>query len=308
LPAPGFYLYKQNFITRLFQKLLVNKDIRIFKKNFFYYVLFRLVRKFLNARVEIKIHNFKLSVSQKKNTTSHFLLKKCDFSEIAELELIKRISDKNRIVFLDGGCNYGFFSFFVATLNKKNDVISVDASTKTCDEFRENLRMNTLNNITLMNNALSDKPYTNIKFYQAFNDWESSAISSGFIEHNAFYIETITIDEIFKNRDLKEKKFIMKLDLEGFEIQAISGSRNVIKKYKPLIIIELSKYIIKNSEFDLIVLEKFLNEENYLICDLKGKIVNIKEIERLLNNLDEKHQTIGNFCLVYKSSNMLSYI
>ena len=301
-------MYKQNFITRLFQKLLADRDIRVFKKKFAYYILFRLIRNFLNTSIKIKIYDFKLLVSQNKNTTSHFLLKKCDFSEIAELELIKRISDDNRIMFLDGGCNYGFFSFFVATLNKHNDVISVDASIKICDEFMENLKINNFNNIQLMNNALSDKPYTKIKFYQAFNDWESSAISSGFIQHNTFFIETISIDEIFKKRDLKDKKLIMKLDLEGFEIQAIFGSRNIIQKYKPLIIIELSKYIVKNPGFNLRSLEKFLIEENYLIYDLNGIKVNIKEIERLLNNLDEKHQTIGNFCLVYKSSNILNYI
>ncbi len=301
-------MYKQNFITRLFQKLLVNKDIRVFKKNFAYYVLFRLVRKFLNTRIKIRIYDFKLLVSQNKNTASHFLLKKCDFSEIAELKLIKRISSENRIVFLDGGCNYGFFSFFVATLNKENEVVSVDASIKTCDEFSENLKINNFDNIVLMNNALSNRSYINIEFYQAFNDWESSAISSGFIKHNTLNVETITIDEIFKKKDLKEKKLIIKLDLEGFEVQAIVGSKNVIQKYKPLIIIELSKYIIKNSKFDLIALEKFLIEENYVICDFNGIIVSIKEIERFLNNLDKKHQTIGNFCLVYKSSNMLNYI
>ena len=247
-------------------------------------------------------------MSQNKNTASHFLLKKCDFSEIAELKLIKRISSENRIVFLDGGCNYGFFSFFVATLNKENEVVSVDASIKTCDEFSENLKINNFDNIVLMNNALSNRSYINIEFYQAFNDWESSAISSGFIKHNTLNVETITIDEIFKKKDLKEKKLIIKLDLEGFEVQAIVGSKNVIQKYKPLIIIELSKYIIKNSKFDLIALEKFLIEENYVICDFNGIIVSIKEIERFLNNLDKKHQTIGNFCLVYKSSNMLNYI
>ena len=32
------------------------------------------------------------------------------------------------------------------------------------------------------------------------------------------------------------------------------------------------------------------------------------EIKKLLDSLDEKHQTIGNFYLVNKSSDMLKYI
>ena len=287
---------------------MLNKDIRVLKKNFFYYIFFRLVRKFLNNKIIIKIYGFRLLVSQNKNSTSHFLLKKCDFSELAEINLIKKISLKNDVLFIDGGCNYGFFSFFVASLKKGNEIISVDASNKICDEFRENLKINNFKNIKLFNYALSNQVDKKIKFYEALNDWESSALNSGFKKKNTLFIETTTIDKIIHKKNLKEKKIIIKLDLEGFEIQAIYGSKNTIKMYKPLIIIELSKYIKVNNEFNLKSLEKFLDEANYFIYDLKGKKTNIKEIEDLLNNLDQKHQTIGNFYLVYKSLNILNYI
>ena len=55
-------------------------------------------------------------------------------------------------------------------------------------------------------------------------------------------------------------------------------------------------------------LENFLINENYQIYNLDGKITNMDEIKKLLDSLDEKHQTIGNFYLVNKSSDMLKYI
>ena len=37
-----------------------------------------------------------------------FLLKKCEFGDYHELNTIKKISDNDKVLFLDCGCNYGF--------------------------------------------------------------------------------------------------------------------------------------------------------------------------------------------------------
>ena len=301
-------LLEKNYITKLFQKVLENKDLRTFKNKISYYILFRLVRNFLNSEIKIKIYNFYLLLSVKKSSTSHFLLKKCDFSEIREINFIKKISKDYKITFIDGGCNYGFFSFFTASLSDENDVIAIDASEKTCKEFRQNLSINNLQNITLLNKVLSEKSDKQINFYNGLNDWESSAINSGFKNQSVSLINSITIDKILDNKILNKKKLIIKLDLEGYEIQAIYGSIESIRKLKPLIIIELSKYINHNISYNYKSLENFLINENYQIYNLDGKITNMDEIKKLLDSLDEKHQTIGNFYLVNKSSDMLKYI
>ena len=301
-------LQKKNYITKLFQKILENKDLRTFKNKIFYYIVFRLVRNFLNSEIKIKIYNFNLLLSVKKNSTSHFLLKKCDFSEIREINFIKKISKDYKIIFIDGGCNYGFFSFFTASLSDENDVIAIDASEKTCKEFRQNLSINNLRNITLLNKVLSEKSDKKINFYNGSNDWESSVINSGFKNQGVSLINSITIDKILDNKILNKKKLILKLDLEGFEIQAIYGSIESIRKHKPLIIIEFSKYIHYNISYNYKSLEKFLINENYQIYNLERKITSMDEIKKLLDSLDEKHQTIGNFYLVNKSSDMLKYI
>ena len=87
-----------NFITKFFLKIIKNKDIRNFRKNYFYYLFFRLIRNFLNNCLEVKIYNFKIFASNKKNITSHALLKKCKFDDQSELRLIKKISKKNKIL------------------------------------------------------------------------------------------------------------------------------------------------------------------------------------------------------------------
>ena len=137
-------MIKSKFITSIFQKFLINRDIRKFKKSLIYYFLFRAIRNFLSKNIILNIYNFKVYGSTNKNKTSYFLLKKCEFGDYHELNTIKKISNKNKILFLDCGCNYGFYSLYVASLSKKNKIISVEASKKTLEEFSKNLNLNNL--------------------------------------------------------------------------------------------------------------------------------------------------------------------
>tara|TARA_B110000285_G_C15024623_1_gene563465 strand:+ start:19 stop:459 length:441 start_codon:yes stop_codon:yes gene_type:complete len=143
-----------NFITNFFQNFIKNKDIRTFKKNFYYYLFFRLIRNFLNCYLEVKIYNFKILASNKKNKISHALLKKCRFDDHSELELIKKISKKRKIFLLDCGCNYGFYSFYTASLSNQNSVVAIEASPTTTKDFEKNLNLNKFDNIVLKNFAI----------------------------------------------------------------------------------------------------------------------------------------------------------
>ena len=89
-----------NIATNIFQKYVITQDIRKFKKNLFYYLFFRLVRSSLNSKIRIKIHNFFILASNSKNRMSFSLLRKCDFDDQKELDLLKQISKKTQIFFL----------------------------------------------------------------------------------------------------------------------------------------------------------------------------------------------------------------
>jgi FkbM family methyltransferase len=287
-----------NFITKLFQKFIKNKDIRTFKKNYYYYVFFRLTRNFLNRYLEVKIYNFKIFVSNKKNITSHSLLKKCNFDDQSELGLIKKISKKNKIFLLDCGCNYGFYSFYAASLSSQNLVIAIEASPTTAKDFEKNLKLNKFKNIALKNFAISNTDNITITLNESKNDWESSLAHSEFDKKKVTKIKTKKIDTIIKNKKLNDYTLLIKLDIEGHELQAIEGAKDTIKKYKPIIIIELSSYIFnkKNHAFDN--LKSFLVKFNYSIYSIKKKLTNLEDIVLLIDNLDTKYKTIGNYYLI----------
>ena len=297
-------MIKSKFITSIFQKFLINKDIRKFKKSLIYYCLFRIIRNFLSKNIILNIYNFRVYGSKDKNKTSYFLLKKCEFGDNHELNTIKKISSKNKILLLDCGCNYGFYSLYAASLSKENKIISVEASKKTLKELSKNLNLNNFSNIKVYNNAISDTDGKIITFNESVKDWESSIIHQNYKSNVSSTISSIKIDTLVQDYDLEKYKIIIKLDIEGNEMSGIHGSLDLIKKSSPLIIIEFSKYIFSKKD-NIEYLKNFLDRYDYSIYDTNNKKKSLDNILIKLDNLKKRHQTIGNFYLIKNSSKIL---
>ena len=297
-------MIKSNYITSIFQLLLKNRDIRYFRNNFIYFLFFRIIRTFLAYDLIINIYNFKIYGSIKKNKTSYYLLKKCEFGDYHELNTIKKFSHKNKILFIDCGCNYGFYSFYTASISKKNLVFSIEASKLTSIEFLKNLEINNFSNMSFRNNAISDIDNNNIIFNESENDWESSQTHNDFKVETISKVKSITIDSLTKPYDLTEYETIIKLDIEGNEMEAIRGGLELIKKKSPLIIIEFSKFIF-NDKSKVKYLKDFLINSNYSIYDTNKKKIYLDHIMNKFSKLKKKYKTIGNYYLIKNSSENL---
>jgi len=294
----------QNIPTKLFQKFIFNKDIRKFKNNFLYYCLFRLVRNILNSKVEVKIYNFKVLASNKKNIASHAILRKCDFSDYSELQLIEKISNLKKLFLIDCGSNFGFYSLFSASLSINNKVVSLEASPATYKDHKENILLNDFKNIQLMNFAVTEKDDQTLKLKESKNDWESSLTHGNFDKIYETEIKTTTIDTIMSQKKIDDFDLVIKLDIEGHEMNAIEGAYNTIKIYNPLIIIEFSKFIQKSKNYNFVFLKNFLKNFNYSIYDSKYIETSLDEVINKLDKLPPKHYTIGNNYLLKKDSNL----
>ena len=270
-----------------------------------YYLFFRSVRKFLLKDILINIYNFKIYSSFKKNKTSHYLLKKCDFDDLHELNIINKISRQKKVFFLDAGCNYGFYSFYTAAISNKNKILSIEASKITAKEFIKNLEINNFKNIDFYNKAISKENNNTITFNDSENDWESSQTHDDFEIKLKSKIKTTSIDYLLKSYNLKEYSVIIKLDIEGNEINALKGGLNVIKNFFPLIIFEISKYVF-NVKSNIEYFKEFLINFNYSIYNTRKEKIDFDKIISELNNLGENYNTMGNFYLVKDNSNILS--
>ena len=289
---------KQNFLSKVLQKYISNKDIREFKGNLFYYTFYRIIRKFLKGNIKVLICNFFINVSTNKKNMSNGLLNKCYFGDETILSVIKKTSDQKKVFLLDCGSNYGFYSFYVASLSLGNQVLAFEASPETFNSFKANLELNNFRNIDCRNLAISEVSGKFISFYESYNDWESSATHNKFKNNKIVNIETTTIDQELSKKDLSNFVVIIKLDIEGNEFNAIQGSKDTISKYEPLITIELSIYNFNNQNYNFNFFRKFLNEFKYKIYDDKLVPLSIETLIDRIGNLDRSHQTIGNYFLI----------
>ena len=290
------------YLIYLFKKLLEETDIRKYKRNFYYYILFRLIRKKLNYDLKVKIYNFYIYASYKKSKQSHSILRKCEFNDIKELKLIEKISNEKKILFFDCGANFGFYSLFVASLKKENEVYSFEASPNTFLDFKKNIILNNFQKIKPINLAISDIQDKQIDFKESQNDWESSIVSNNFEVLKTIRIKTTTIDSILESEKkiLSQYNIVIKLDIEGHEMNAIKGSYNLLKKHSPLIIIEFSKFI---SQEDYKLLNKFIQDNDYVVYDTSYNEISLEIVSKRLKELPNSMFGIGNNFLIKRNSN-----
>ena len=290
------------YLIHLFKKLLEETDIRKYKRNFYYYIIFRLIRKKLNYDLKVKIYNFYIYASYKKSKQSHSILRKCEFNDIKELKLIEKISNEKKILFFDCGANFGFYSLFVASLKKENEVYSFEASSNTFLDLKKNITLNNFQKIKPINLAISDIHDKQIDFKESQNDWESSIVSNNFEVLKTIRIKTTTIDSILESEKkiLSQYNIVIKLDIEGHEMNAIKGSYNLLKKHSPLIIIEFSKFI---SQEDYKLLNKFIQDNDYVVYDTSNNEISLEIVSKRLKELPNSMFGIGNNFLIKRNSN-----
>ena len=301
---------KPNIVSIIFQNFIKSKNIEILRGNIFYYFFYRFSRIFLNNDIEIKINNFKVSASYDKNKTSHFLLKKCHFGDDIELSVIKKFSKIKKVLLLDCGANYGFYSLFAASISPLNRVIAFEASKQTCKEFTRNLEINRSLNIKLENLGVSNSNNKYLKFNESEKDWESSFSHNNFVSSVSQKVRTIKIDDYLKNKKIKDYFLFFKIDVEGNEFEVIKSALNVIKKNSPIIIIEFSKYNFLEKNENYKFFNQFLKKFNYNIYSVNNKKMKPEEILKMVRTLTKRHETIGNYFLIKsgsKEENILIY-
>lgn len=147
----------------------------------------------------------------------------------------------NESIIIEGGCHIGTHTVKLGMIAKY--VYAFEPYPKSYNLLSKNIELNNLNNVGIFQKGLS-KNFDRVKF-----DWTGegrgnpggSGLSDNPIgrDHkcpimsNDISVELTTIDSL----NLKRLDFI-KLDIEGYEINAIMGGINTIKKYKPIILLE----------------------------------------------------------------------
>lgn len=140
-------------------------------------------------------------------------------------------------VVLDIGANIGEHTLYASQLvGTTGKVYSFEPNTRLADQVRESLKANNSTNTTVYSFGLGDAKNAKELFVNKNNIGGSSLIDQGRGDpHVTVQIEVG--DDVLV--DVSKVDFI-KIDIEGYEYNALKGLTKIIEKYKPAVILEYS--------------------------------------------------------------------
>jgi len=211
--------------------------------------------------------------------------------EETQTEVIKKILKKGEIV-LDVGAHIGYYTLlFSKLIGDKGKVFAFEPGPDNFALLKKNVEINGYRNVVLENKAISDKNGKTKLFLAEKNTGDNRIFDNGEY-HQSLDVDTITLDDYFKNNRFGNQISLIKMDIQGSEGKAINGMTNLLQKNRNLkLITEFWPYGLINSGTNPIQLLLILSNMGFLpniICksDKKLQPTSIDKLEKMDSDFD----------------------
>lgn len=201
-----------------------------------------------------------------------------------EIELLKKIIKPGDYI-LDIGANIGFYAKLLSQFTtNKGKVFCFEPDSQNFKYLQKNTKE--IGNIILFNKAVSDKTDV-IKVYK------SKLLN---VDHRTYpvnnydsveEITSVSIDELIKDQTIP-KVNIIKIDIQGFELTAFSGMKNLLSSNADLkIIAEYWPHGFKRAGTSAIAFYDFFNELGYCFYLIDNNTLTKITKEYIVENNDK---------------------
>jgi FkbM family methyltransferase len=218
-------------------------------------------------------------------------------------------------IFVDVGANIGLMSVYASGLvADEGSVFAFEPNPETARILHDNIDLNSCTNIEVSEYAVGKKPGKAM----IYDNWDSNRGSASMIppegqaeeevptKTGSYEVEIVALSDFFRGRpELKEEKQIshkerwtagrvrkaqiIKFDIEGYELEALEGARDLLySEHPPILVVECSVARENTSGFTTDALWDFFTEMNrYTLFRGKkdksrvSKLVKVKKREEL---------------------------
>ncbi len=182
----------------------------------------------------------------------------------------------------DIGANAGYYSLIASPKILSGRVYSFEPSPLSYKELKENITLNKISNIIPINMGISSLT-TESSFYisNADNTGMSGLTRAGNFSGSVETIQLTTLDEFVRKEEI-DKIDIIKMDIEGAEVQALMGMQNTIAMHRPIIFAEVCQELLtrfNNTVNEIYVLMKAKDYKAYQLMPENGIMEVDKSIE-----------------------------
>jgi len=135
---------------------------------------------------------------------------------------------------VDIGANIGYYTLLAARrVGPHGRVYAFEPEPQNFKLLTENLRLNGYKNVIAVQKAVSNKSGTVSLFLGMRGSGTHSLVSTRDYSKEAIGIEAVTLDEFFEKAGTPDIH-VIKMDIEGWEIEALDGMRNTVIHNSPL--------------------------------------------------------------------------
>ncbi|TAL62901.1 MAG: FkbM family methyltransferase [Bacteroidetes bacterium] len=222
------------------------------------------------------IYGFDIVLNAEKNFEIHEIYY-LGFYEAGTLDVLKQCLSPND-VFLDVGASVGLMSLYAAKMmGSLGKVFAFEPTRKSYDVFSESISHNRFSNISAFKMGLGNETRS-IPIY-------TDRGCPSMVELNSSdpreMVEIDRLDSVLAKEGVSKVR-MMKIDVEGFELEVLRGAEKLLTgKDAPIICIEYMKALIKPGEEDAVgYLEKINKYRFYQLRKSKNTISKLFEVEK----------------------------
>ncbi len=182
-------------------------------------------------------------------------------AEHARMNLYKLI--KPRAVVYDIGANIGDVTMHASRIvGESGHIISFEPFPATLKRLYEHVRMNELKNVRVFPVALGAAEDSFFMEEYEHNPGMNRIVTGTDIRSASVKVDVKVLDSLFVTENLPVPE-VIKIDVEGFEMEVLRGAASTIRRYKPAIFLELSDNNLRVQNSSSRELLDFLEREGY---------------------------------------------
>ncbi len=180
--------------------------------------------------------------------------------EQAELDVLQLFLQKDSVL-LDLGANFGLYSLNAAKLiGPEGKIVSFEPFSVNFNALSEHVKLNKLTNVHPEKLAVGEED-GDITLYYNESEHNLGMVTATFTENaTKEEVQVVSIDSYVKSESIERIDFI-KIDIEGFEYQALLGMKHLLETQHPTLLIEILDG--DGARTSSIEVYRFLNELGY---------------------------------------------
>ena len=230
-------------------------------------LVFRQQRKKEQAHPIVVIHNFDGNIKMKLDRSRSIgaSLYWTGFHEFHEMIFLHQFLKKD-MIFADVGANQGEYTLFAA--KRVSRVLAFEPLASMRNVLSDNVALNGFKNVDVFEVGLSDHAgMLEIHEIENMDEGLGTIYLGNRKSKRSFTIQLQSLDAIAQQRSLPRLDFI-KMDIEGSELRALEGSVEVIKKFRPAIMIELNAETYAAAGYTVEDVEDYFKKANYAAFEI----------------------------------------